>query len=219
MKKLPVVMPANRAMMAKRLDAQFPGRLGLLYGPDGQRNPKGLPFALDNGRFAAWEKKKPWKAKDYLLFLDWIATKIDYDPDWAIVPDVVADADRTFEWWDKWTPRVKSYGFKLALAVQNGMTPELVKKLRPKPEVIFVGGTTEWKWQTVRLWCKNFPRVHVGRVNTHKNLWRAHQAGAESTDGTGWRFNKQAAQLVEYLKRSSNGFNDPGGRDNFLGGS
>ncbi len=53
-------------------------------------------------------------------------------------------------------------------------------------DVVFVGGSTEWKWRTMRGWCADFPHVHVARVNTYKLLYRAHDAKAKSTDGTGF---------------------------------
>jgi len=72
-----------------------------------------------------------------------------------------------------------------------------------------VGGSTEWKWRTVRGWCADFQHVHVGRVNGERELWQAHEAGAESCDGTGWgrdasRRDKMPA-LIRYLEQSSAG--------------
>ncbi len=90
----------------------------------------------------------------------------------------------------------------MAIAVQDGMTPSDVPK---EASVIFVGGTTSWKWRNLKTWTENFPRVHVGRVNTYKLLWMAHDAGAESADGTGWFRGdaKQLAGLTKYLEESS----------------
>ena len=53
----------------------------------------------------------------------------------------------------------------------------------------------------------NFKRVHVGRVNTYRLLWLAHEAGAESCDGTGWfrGDRKQLQGLIDYLQESSSG--------------
>jgi len=74
-------------------------------------------------------------------------------------------------------------------------------------DVVFVGGSTEWKWATMPMWCGNFQRVHVGRVNTYRLLWKCHDAGAESCDGTGWwrGDQKQARDLRAYLEESTNG--------------
>lgn len=184
--------------------------MGLLFGPSSYVHPRGLPYALDNDRFSVWSKGKDWAKNEYLSFLEMVKAKINYPPSWAIVPDVVADCGVTFEWWKEWY-KILAEGkwTKLALAVQDGMTIEMVKKLRPKPNVVFVGGSTEWKWRTVQSWCRNFPRVHVGRVNTRRMLWSCHRYGVESTDGTGWFHHKQYRQLVEYLRRSSQGIGPP----------
>lgn len=216
MKKLPIVMPANRSGMARELEDRFPNRIGLLFSPNGKRSPKGLPYALDNDRFSVWAKGKTWSKEAYYDFLVW-AKSLPYPPAWAIVPDVVADPAATEKWWARWAPIVKEeFGYVLAVAVQDGMTPNSVRKMTPTPEVIFVGGTTHWKWRHLRKWTTEFPRVHVGRVNTIQLLWRAHRAGAESTDGSGWYHRKQYRQLVRYLEMTSSGFADSGGRDNFL---
>ena len=55
-----------------------------------------------------------------------------------------------------------------------------------KPDVICIGGTTEWKWATVEMWVKAFPRVHVLRVNSPTKLDWLESIGVESCDGTGW---------------------------------
>lgn len=64
------------------------------------------------------------------------------------------------------------------------MTVEQAKEL--KPDVIAIGGTTEWKWSTVEMWAKEFPRVHVLRVNSPSKLDYLESLGIESCDGTGW---------------------------------
>lgn len=134
-----------------------------------------------------------------------LAMSLDYDPLWAVVPDVVGDATATFEEWGIWKDRLPGH-WKKALAVQDGMTPDSVRK-HSDPDIIFVGGTTDWKRRTIWNWCRSFPRVHVGRINTERWLWETHRAGAESTDGTGW-FRGDQLQLrglLRYLKRSSDG--------------
>src|SRR5690606_19465502 len=86
-------------------------------------------------------------------------------PRWLLVPDVVADRDATIARWREWEPKLRPFGFPLAFAVQDGMTAEDVPA---DADVIFVGGTTDWKWRTVWRWCHDFPRVHVGRVNGYR---------------------------------------------------
>lgn len=78
-------------------------------------------------------------------------------------------------------------------------------------EVVFVGGTTKWKWRNLRTWTDNFPRVHVGRVNSERLLWMAHESGAQSCDGTGWLRggDDRLCELRRYLTQSTNGDQRP----------
>lgn len=202
-----MVMPANNTgIRIGHLAGKFPGRMGHLFSPGAQRGPFGfMPYALDNGAFA---KKDAWEESEWIDLLDW-AKLSGQRPLWAIVPDVVGDRIRTLRKWDLYAPRLAAYGWPLAFAVQDGMTEEDVPN---EAAVVFVGGTTEWKWRTVAMWCSAFrsvtsrcKSVHVGRVNEYRRLWECHDAGAASCDGTGWTRGdqRQARGLVAYLEESS----------------
>jgi len=200
-----IVFPANNSN-AHKLDQQFPGRLGLIMSPGGQRNPKTLPYVLDNGKFAKWQRGKAWDAKEFETLLEW-AMKQKRKPEWIAVPDAIGDADLTFKLWKNWAPQMSKLA-PLAVVVQDGMTPSAVAEhtfnSQLYPSVIFVGGTTAWKRRTIWTWCNSFSRVHVGRINTEKWLWNCHKCGAESCDGTGWfRGDRiRARGLYNYLRRS-----------------
>lgn len=206
-----MVMPANNSkMVVGYLAGIHPGKVGHLYSPGGLRGPYGwLPYALDNGAFPCWQKGQSWDESVYLGFLDRVAES-PYNPRWILVPDVVADRDETLRKWDAWAPRLRKRhrGWPLAFAVQDGMTAEDVPE---DADVVFVGGTTEWKKKTLHDWADAFERVHVGRINSPKWLWECDRAGVESCDGTGWfRGDKvQLAGLVSYLYRSANGMGEP----------
>lgn len=136
-----------------------------------------------------------------MRLLDW-ASEADIMPMWALVPDVVGDPIATLDEWEKWKGELKSRGFTLAFAAQDGHTPSSVPK---DAEVVFIGGTTEWKRSMIETFCTFCPRVHVGRVNTYKWLKHCSDCGAESTDGTGWfRGNKeQLAGLEKFLREQA----------------
>ena len=189
--------------MAFELAQTYPQQIGLFVSPGKTWQPRGLPYGIDNGRFVVWSKGKEW---DDAGFLDTAQKMLARQPaEWIVVPDVVASAFQTLEWWDEWAPRLRDFGIPLAMAVQDGMRPEDVR--RKKPDVVFVGGSFRWKWRTVWEWCQNFPRVHVGRVNTERFLWNAHRCGAESVDGTGWFRGDQVqlAGLHRYLSLAKDG--------------
>jgi hypothetical protein len=203
-----IVMPSNNSSMHLGwLAGTYPSRIGWLLGPSGWRTPHHwLPYGCDNDRFAAAVKGTQWDEVGYEAMLaNAVAmAKIGRAPKWILVPDIPFDAEATLVEWKKWAPRLAEFGWPLAVAVQDGMTQRDVPS---DAAVIFVGGSTEWKWKTVWNWCANNKRVHVGRVNGYRTLWHCHDAGAESCDGTGWfrGDQEQLAGLERYLRESTQG--------------
>jgi hypothetical protein len=199
-----MVMPANNTgMTVGYLAGRWPGRIGSIMSPDGWRTlPPWLPYAIDNGAYPIWRRGGTWD-EDAFYRLCAKATFI-HEPLWIAVPDVVADREATLDSWRRHHLKVSLFAPHLAFVVQDEMTPDDIPN---NADVVFIGGTTEWKWKNLRTWTKHFPRVHVGRVNTERLLWEAHDAGAESCDGTGWFRGdvKQLNGLFHYLEHSSNG--------------
>lgn len=164
---------------------RWPGKVGLLLGPSyfkKQSLRPWLPYALDNDAFTAWQQRKPWCEHAWIEMLNW-ARWTGTQPIWVLVPDVVADRNATLARWERYAPAVDALNWTKAFAVQDGMTP---KDVPSGAEVVFVGGTDAFKWRTVRQWVGEFPRVHVGRVNTIDRVWLCDDLGVESVDGTGW---------------------------------
>lgn len=179
--------------------------LGHLYSPDGWRTPvPWLPYALDNGAFGAYRSGRPWDASAFVTHLE-RAYAAAIRPLWVVVPDVVANREATIARWSFWSEHIRAtYDFPLAFAVQDGMTPGDVPT---GADVVFVGGSTDWKRATIATWCRHFPRVHVARINTGRWLWYCWAHGVESVDGTGWFRGcaDQLAELATYLDRRSRG--------------
>jgi hypothetical protein len=196
-------MPANHSSsLLHYLAGQHPGRLGWLIGPSAVSKTKlrpWMPYALDNDAYSAWFRKREWNADAWRSMLSW-AKQSGLRPRWTLVPDVVADKDATIENWHRYAPEAKSWGWPLAFAVQDGMEPTDVPT---GADVIFVGGTAEWKWDNLLKWTRNFKRVHVGRVNELQRLWECQAEGVESVDGTGWfratLNGRQGRDLVTWL--------------------
>jgi len=205
-----IVMPANSSGWFWHSLARETGRLGHLFSPRGQRGPwPWLPYALDNGAFSCWNPiantfdHEKWATNEQawreLLFWSQAAPM---RARWAIVPDIPGDSSATLERWYKYASDVKTAGIALALAVQDGMTPADVRQLAPKPEVICVGGSTEWKWETAQMWASEFDRTHLLRCNMPNMLPILEDWGYESTDGTGWNRGdrKQTAGLEKWCR-------------------
>jgi hypothetical protein len=184
-----MVMPANNSSSEVHYWAGvYAGLIGHLYSPSDTRRYAWLPFALDNGAFPAFTHGRPFDDEAFCAHLHRYAP---LGPRWVVVPDVVGSRDDTLRSWDRWYPECAASGVPLAMAVQDGMTEADVPS---EAAVIFIGGTTAWKRRTMAQWCAQFSRVHVGRINTNKWLWRCVEIGAESCDGTGW-FRGDAEQL------------------------
>lgn len=189
-----LVMPANSTGWMFHSLARETSRIGHLFSPGAQRGPwPWFPYALDNGAFSCWDMREnkfdteKWstKVEDWKRLLVWAQSQ-EIKARWAIVPDVIGDSKATLEQWPEYAPIVQSCDIPLAIAVQDGMTRDDVRSLEIQPEVIAIGGTTEWKWKTVEMWARSFPRVHVLRCNSPQKLYELEAMGIESCDGTGW---------------------------------
>lgn len=192
-----IVMPSNcTGFEAGRLFGMFPDRLAHLNTPDNQKEPaRNASWALDNGVFGAFTANREWSEEPFYSYLDRYSI---WKPIWAVVPDAVGNRDKTLAMWSDHWHAVAAFGVPLAFAAQDGMTPADVPS---NADVVFVGGTTAWKWRTLRQWTSAFPRVHVGRVNSRRLLDQAEEAGAESCDGTGWfRDPTRTAELEAWLR-------------------
>lgn len=181
-----------------------PGRIGHLFTAGAPRAVyPWMPYALDNGGYVAYLHGRALDVAAFEKLLAWAARRVE-KPLWVLCPDVVGDRSGTLALWREWSPRLREFGWPVAFAVQDGMTAGDVPS---GAAVVFVGGTTRWKWRSVRGWCRDFPRVHVGRVNGEPALWTCVEFGAESCDGTGW-WNKtrgRREQLLRFLDRFAAG--------------
>lgn len=196
-----MVMPStNSGPLMRRLSREHPGKIGWLVGPRWRTKIKlktEIPFALDNDAFTCWRDGKPFDVASWRATLTW-AKQSGFTPLWVLVPDVVADRDATLDSWHQYRDEAKSFGWPLAFAVQDGMKPEDVPN---DASVVFVGGTTDWKWRNVPMWASSFPRVHVARVNGEHRLWRCEELGIESVDGSGWFRDGQNGRKARGLLR------------------
>jgi hypothetical protein len=181
-----LLMPANQSgSHFHYLCGRHPGKFAWLVGPSAVSKTAlrdWVPFACDNDAFSAYAKGVPWDEAAWLNMLDWVG-KSGKEPLWVLVPDKVADREVTLAMWKEYSPAAARLNCNLAFAVQDGMTPEDVPR---NANVVFVGGTDEFKWGALKQWTEKFPRVHVGRVNSLAKYKVCEALGCESIDGTGW---------------------------------
>ena len=218
-----MVMVSNQtgAKFDALADHYYPwGLIGHLYSPDGLRLPqRRYPYSIDNWAYSAWVRGVPWSPDRYMRFCDRVA-EFGQPPLWAVVPDVVADRAATIESWRQWAVWLRRrYGWRLAFAAQDGMTPQDVPG---NASMVFLGGSMAWKLKTLEMWADYGSNLHVARVNRPALLWRCWEIGVGSVDGTGW-WHMESGQyqgLCEYLavvagetprRRSRSLFDEPQG--------
>lgn len=203
-------MPSNGSGWFWHTLARETGRIGHLFSPGGQRGPwPWFPYALDCGAYACWNKKtnvfdrSKWDLTipEWIKLLQW-STECEQKPLWGIAPDVPGNGCETLAQWDLYSSILIDYGVPPAIAVQDGMVPDDVKRLAHKPVIICIGGSDEFKWGTLTQWTSNFDRVHVLRCNSPDKLYMLEDLGVESCDGTGWcRGDRKQTQGLETWAR------------------
>lgn len=156
---------------------------------------------VEKAAIALW----PFWAYDNLAFSDWIAgrsfndeqffadvlTMVDMPaskrPDFVVLPDKVAGGLASLATSLAWLARLGRLGLRWALAVQDGMHPDDIPWEAPF-DVIFVGGSTQWKLDTARLWAEEArahgKRCHVGRVGSGVRVAWAKTCGVDSIDSS-----------------------------------
>ena len=145
---------------------------------------EGFRYALDNGAWSAHQRGVPWDADAFLQ----LVAALGLHADFVIIPDIVGQGPASLVRSLTWLPWLIGKTRLLLLPVQDGMTADMVRPYLGATVGLFVGGTTDWKLETLGLWGTLAARVgcylHVGRVNTQRRIARCHAAGAQSFDGT-----------------------------------
>lgn len=120
-------------------------------------------------------------------YLNWLDRRPRGTCLFATAPDVVADAEATWDRSRRMLPQIRELGFNAALVVQNGI--EYMDVRWDSFDAAFIGGSTEWKlsltaWEFCQEARSRGKWVHWGRVNSLQRMWRARKANANSADGT-----------------------------------
>ena len=145
---------------------------------------KGLPYALDNGAWSAHMAGTDFQEEPFRNAVDRIGAGADF----IVAPDIVAGGVASLELTRRWLPWLLERTLVALIAVQDGHRPGDVIHRLGKRCGIFVGGTTEWKEQTMPMWAalarENGAICHVGRVNTKRRIALCAAAGVTSFDGS-----------------------------------
>ncbi|MBD2429441.1 hypothetical protein [Phormidium sp. FACHB-1136] len=201
------IFPANNKKWLIHFWAgKYPNRLAHLWSPGSPITVyPHLPYALDNGAFAAFCAQTPWHADRFKHHVQ-TAAQCPKPPEWLVVPDRPLDAAATLTLWHQWEPWLRRLNIPLAFAAQDGHRPEDVPD---STDWIFLGGSDRWKFAALPDFVATGKPVHVGRING-RSLWQCERLGAASCDGTGWfRGDPRQLAILEHYLRCSAGEAEP----------
>lgn len=199
--RLPLIRPplrgyASRTGTLRNLRAMADADWRLLVSAKGCLRTEGMPYAMDNGAWSAYQQGVSFDERAFGKAVDLLGAGAD----WIVLPDIVAGGQRSLDYSVAWMQRLRGLSTPLLLAVQDGMSINEVRDLLSPSVGIFIGGTTSWKEETAQQWGALARRrncyLHVGRVNSQRRIAICAAAGADSFDGTSvTRFAKSITRL------------------------
>ena len=163
-------------------------------------------YFLDNGAFRCWKKGVPFDEKVFFDLID-LSLKAKKQADFLVLPDKVGEGRKSLEFSSYYAEKLKGISVPFALALQDGMeekeVADFVRTYGVK--VLFIGGTTEWKWRTAPAWKELSERlgvkVHLARVPSAKRVIQARKIGVHSIDTTAVLWEERKVRT--YLKALS----------------
>ena len=182
-------------------DAMTAGLIDCIATPKQGKNrvPTDARWCADNGCFG---KGYPGDAE----WFAWLEQHARRDLcDFAVAPDVVGDAVATMARSLPWLSKIRALGLPAALVAQDGL--EDIDVPWDAFDVLFIGGTTEWKLgaaaRSLVAQAKALGKwVHMGRVNSERRFKYAAAIGCDSADGTFLIFgpDKNLPRLMAWLR-------------------
>jgi hypothetical protein len=177
---------ASRTGTKRNLAALRANGWRLMVSAKGVLRTEGFPYALDNGAWTAFQQGQPFDFDAFEKAVDMLGAGADF----IVAPDIVCGGMASLELSLEWVPDLLDRcGPMVLIAVQDGMTAD---DLRPHVNTdvgLFVGGSTEWKEQSLPMWGRLKAEtgcfLHVGRVNSKRRIKLCAMAGADSFDGSG----------------------------------
>lgn len=161
----------------------------------------GCKWMLDNGAFTGKFNSGKWIAQIKEM------QPYNHNCIGLVLPDVPYDAAETIAKFMSYSVIIpKEFGYRYALATQDGMTPDMVPW--PLFDVLFIGGSDAHKRgyeaETLALEAKRRGKwVHVGRVSS-PNAWGKYWTWADSFDGTTFARGDGVAKYHKFTAALSN---------------
>lgn len=143
----------------------------------------GMPYAIDNGAWGCFQRGDEFDEERFAALVE----SHGAEADWIVAPDIVQGGTASLRFTEKWLPRLEDIA-PILVAVQDGHTREDVEPWLSDEVGIFLGGSSEWKEDTMSYWGRVAHDIgcyyHVARVNSKRRVKLCHLAGAHSFDGT-----------------------------------
>ncbi len=176
---------ASRTGTKRNLAALRLAEWRLLISRTGAWRTEGFPYAIDNGAWTDFRHGRDFDDNAFRTLVD----KLGRDADWVVAPDVVEGGLASLRLSMVWLAPLLARTRLVLIPVQDGMEPaDMAGIVLPGHIGIFLGGSTAWKLATMRQWgefcAERGVYYHVGRVNSIKRMALAHQASADSVDGS-----------------------------------
>jgi len=200
------VLAGNIGRLTHQEKARQEGIANLVTATDWANPKAGIPWALDNGAYAAWRNDEPFPEEDFLSSLDKIPS--ENPPTFVVAPDKVAAGTESLAFTERWLDGpLERVDLPYYLAVQDGIRPGHVEDrgLVDRIDGIFVGGKLNWKRRTTPFWVDwahdhDLP-VHVGRVGTVRWMLWAARVGVDSIDSSSWTRNDRM-EIIDQARRA-----------------
>lgn len=178
-------------------------KVGHCVTPKYYRKKQIVNWFLDNGAYKAFTSNTPLNEG---LFYDVIERCITDNniPDFIVIPDIVSGGIKSLEYSITHIPTLECYDIPLYLALQDGITSSDVASVLYHHNVIsglFIGGSKEWKMNTMGFWKKTFNLpVHVGRIGTIKDYKKCFFSRIDSVDGSNPSRNNKMYIINDFRK-------------------
>tara|TARA_Y100000310_G_scaffold334626_1_gene414820 strand:+ start:1505 stop:2116 length:612 start_codon:yes stop_codon:yes gene_type:complete len=175
-----------------------------LLGPFTHNTPGPTRYALDNGAWSAYMRNVEFDVPAF----ERVVTRWGSGSDFIVLPDIISGGHASLKLSLDWVNALSGVA-PLLLAVQDGMAPDHIEPFMDLDiDGLFVGGSTEWKLNTMLVWGEFAKRwskyLHIGRVNTRRRIRLASLAGSDSFDGTSvTRFSKTIYPLDAETRQST----------------
>ena len=125
---------------------------------------------------------------------------------------VIGDAAGTIRQFPAWALTIRAAGFRVAFVAQDGLESLLDDVPWALLDVLFIGGSDEWKLSDEARCCaveakSHGKLVHMGRVNSFKRIKRACEMLCDSADGTFLLFgpDQNLPRMLKWWTRAKHG--------------